>query len=36
MEGFAEQFAGRLGEDAGDYDSDALSFVAGHDEEDVA
>jgi argonaute-like protein implicated in RNA metabolism and viral defense len=26
----------RLGEDAGDYDSDALSFVAAHDEEEVA
>ncbi|MCI0456873.1 MAG: hypothetical protein L0Z62_07840 [Gemmataceae bacterium] len=26
----------RLGEDAGDYDSDALSFVAGQDEEEVA
>ena len=26
----------RLGEDAGDYDSDALNFVAGHDEEEVA
>jgi hypothetical protein len=26
----------RLGEDAGDYDGDALSFVAGHEEEEVA
>lgn len=26
----------RLGEDAGEYDGDALSFVAGHEEEDVA
>lgn len=26
----------RLGEEAGDYDSDALSFVAAHDEEEVA
>jgi hypothetical protein len=25
----------RLGEDAGDYDGDALSFIAGHEEEDV-
>jgi hypothetical protein len=26
----------RLSEDAGDYDSDALSLVAAHDEEEVA